>query len=431
MITDTWLRANRSKLKEKEVTKADINGLYARLRNGKITFMFRGTIKAGDRIKVKLGDYPGLSLNEARAEALKLRDQINEGHDPRKLRSAILQQNANAQTIDELYRAWYQHHAIKNLKNHHQHLRSYEIHLQGRIGNLYAKEIVTAQWVDELAAINDSVPHTADRLRSDFTAAYELAISQGRLQQANPLASVTRKVLGFQGQDGTRVLSNDEIELFYDVLNNGVNWSVKNRNFMELLLFYGCRSSELRETQREWLDFDAMTWTVPPEAHKTGKKNSRHNSRNKTDQPIVRPILPEMRYLWDECLAHSKSRNFLFVSERDNTPDAGPMSKGAPLALPKAMIHYALNHKTDDDGRPFVWERWSNHDLRRTARTHWSGSWEVREKMLGHKLPGVGGIYDHNQYTREMIPIYKKWWYHLKALENPSGVVVPIGVSRV
>lgn len=47
---------------------------------------------------------------------------------------------------------------------------------------------------------------------------------------------------------------------------------------------------------------------------------------------------------------------------------------------------------------------WSPHDLRRTSRTMIASMGcphEIGEALLGHVLPGVGGIYNLHQYDAE------------------------------
>ncbi len=47
---------------------------------------------------------------------------------------------------------------------------------------------------------------------------------------------------------------------------------------------------------------------------------------------------------------------------------------------------------------------WTLHDLRRTARSLMSGAGvrpEIAERVLGHAIRGVGGVYDHHSYIPE------------------------------
>jgi integrase len=47
---------------------------------------------------------------------------------------------------------------------------------------------------------------------------------------------------------------------------------------------------------------------------------------------------------------------------------------------------------------------WTLHDLRHTARSLMSRagvSADIAERVLGHKIPGVRGVYDRHEYATE------------------------------
>jgi len=63
-------------------------------------------------------------------------------------------------------------------------------------------------------------------------------------------------------------------------------------------------------------------------------------------------------------------------------------------------------------------KHWSMHDLRRTARTHFSRftSRDIAELMIGHTMPGEQSTYDYHDYQEEMAVAYKDWWDKLQSL---------------
>lgn len=53
---------------------------------------------------------------------------------------------------------------------------------------------------------------------------------------------------------------------------------------------------------------------------------------------------------------------------------------------------------------PAEMPNWTLHDLRRTARTLMSNAGirpDIAERVLGHAIPGVGGVYDRSQYLEQ------------------------------
>ena len=75
-ITETWLKANSGKPREKVEEKSDRDSLSARVSaKGKITFQIRFRFD-GKGARIDLGSYPLISLKEAREKALEVRSLI-------------------------------------------------------------------------------------------------------------------------------------------------------------------------------------------------------------------------------------------------------------------------------------------------------------------------------------------------------------------
>ena len=68
---------------------------------------------------------------------------------------------------------------------------------------------------------------------------------------------------------------------------------------------------------------------------------------------------------------------------------------------------------------------WTIHDLRRTARSLMSRAGvrpDIAERVLGHAIPGVAGVYDRHQYNEEKAHALKSLAALLEKIVNP-----PIG----
>ena len=88
--------------------------------------------------------------------------------------------------------------------------------------------------------------------------------------------------------------------------------------------------------------------------------------------------------------------------------------QNGPGKLPYNVMQYARRHYGIE------MKHWSMHDLRRTARTHFSRftSRDIAELMIGHTMPGEQGTYDYHDYQKEMSIAYKQWWEKLESLTN-------------
>lgn len=95
-----------------------------------------------------------------------------------------------------------------------------------------------------------------------------------------------------------------------------------------------------------------------------------------------------------------------------NNVDGGLMSRSATASVPYHILQWIRKNLG------YEMEHWSQHDLRRTARTNFSTLTQphVAEIMLGHKLPGVWMTYDKHDYLEEQAEAYKKWWARLKEI---------------
>ncbi len=75
-ITDTWLKANAGKPRDKLTEFADCDGLGVRITpKGKVVFQLRYRYD-GQHSRADLGSYPGLGLKDARVQAERLRAQL-------------------------------------------------------------------------------------------------------------------------------------------------------------------------------------------------------------------------------------------------------------------------------------------------------------------------------------------------------------------
>jgi len=79
-------------------------------------------------------------------------------------------------------------------------------------------------------------------------------------------------------------------------------------------------------------------------------------------------------------------------------------------------VHYAI------DLLDSAVESWTIHDLRRTARTHFSAlpvPEVVRELLLAHKQKGLHAVYDQYSYLDEKRTALKLWAARLRTILEP------------
>ncbi|MFT0137520.1 tyrosine-type recombinase/integrase [Alcanivoracaceae bacterium MT1] len=394
-LSDTWLKANSGRARPKTEERSDRDGLGVRLSpKGKITFQIRYRY-AGKPRRLDLGSYPLMGLKDARLESQRLRAKLEQGHDPKVIRQVERQAILTADSLEQLFRQWYQAYCVKNKKGHREVLRSFELYVFPVIGGLPAKEVTLHQWLDLLEGRTEAAPAIASRILTNSKQMYKWALRR-RLVEHNPLSDIQASHdLQIKKVEVSRTLTAEEIRMAWLAIDRS-RMAPKNKLFLKLCLFYGCRNGELRLSEKAHFDFRERVWTVPKENHKLGKR---------TGRPLVRPIVPEVKPLLEEAFRLSGRGKYLFNNNGTNEP----MGKSAPLALPYNVQQW-LRKNLD-----YSMAHWSVHDLRRTARTNFSELAEphVAEIMLGHKLPGHWQVYDHYDYLKEQAVAYSRWWRRL------------------
>jgi integrase len=140
------------------------------------------------------------------------------------------------------------------------------------------------------------------------------------------------------------------------------------------LLLTGQRRSTVALAHRNEISGDR--WLIPA-AHMKHKKDHLH------------PVTADLALLFGQ------GRGFLFSSDGGVTPFSGYSKAKAALDRKIAALRKA-------DGRKRM-PHWILHDLRRTARSIMSryATPDIAERVIGHIIPGVRGVYDLYEYADE------------------------------
>jgi integrase len=406
--TDNWLKANWRKGRPKILERADRDGLTVRVSTtGKISFAVRFRYDGSRNTKrLVIGSYPRMSLQSARAETERLRGRLEQGHDPRIVRKLEKQAIAKAPSYETLFRLWYERYCVKNKEGHHEILRSFELYVFPKIGSLPADKVTLHLWLDILEEQADERPGICKRLLTNAKQMQKWCVKR-KLLPTNVLVEIYAQE-DFQLDDEeaeARVLSDEEIRYLWLALERS-RMALKNKLFLKLCLFFGCRNGELRRAKKTDFDFTSMVWTVPRSHNKIRKKGGR---------PILRPIIPEVVPLLEQVFALSPNSEYALT----NADSDEPMGKSAPLALPYNLMQWLRRHQK------YEMAHWSVHSLRKTARTNFSTLTtqpHVAEIMLGHKLPKNWRIYDGHTYLKEQAAVYAAWWQRLLVI---AGSIPP------
>ncbi|MBV1917553.1 MAG: site-specific integrase, partial [Sphingomonadaceae bacterium] len=225
----------------------------------------------------------------------------------------------------------------------------------------------------------------AREVRKHLAGMFSWAAARG-LVRVSPLTGLRRKDLRYTTRE--RFLSMDELGRIWDAAGDlGYPFG----DWYRLLVLTGQRRSEIAGLRRDWFDNDSeRLFVIPAEQYKTAIEQT---------VPLSAPAWRLIKTLpkWNEG-------PFLFSTTSGLRPVSG-FSK-ARIALDKKMLDRAAR-----DELPPI-EPWAVHDIRRSVATHMARIGilpEHVERVLGHKVGGVAGIYNRHGYLDEKRAAMEMW----------------------
>jgi integrase len=371
-LTDTQIKAFKLEPGKKEMDKRDGGGLLIRIRPNTKTWWFDYQLNGvGD--KLRIGEYPGVTLGKARERAEVYRAQLDQGMNPRALleaEAAVAHAKALSQehgapptTLGELFQRWHQDY----LSNEHADGGAY-------IKGIFDRHVLvdgTANLRLDLMDVghvlvivqrpkNKRLTSTARRVLSSLRQMIGWAHTR-KWMSSDPTFGLKKSAVAGKARTGTRALSEDEI--------TQLHWRMKKSALINrwkhacwLIAATATRVEETMLAERAHVNLVKRTWTIPPENQKR---------TNSADEPK-----PHIIYLSDFALRHMTAllampgtERFVFPATARGRDIDGPANE-------KTLSHALGNlqgkeHKGRRSTSELLLEggEFSSHDLRRTAST--------------------------------------------------------------
>ena len=372
---------------EKTQRHADGEGLYLVVpASGTASWMLRFTSNKKRR-EMTLGKVRDLSLANARLEAATKMKQVREGFDPLLQRKRAEQESIK--TVNDLFEDWYPT-LVKRLKHPTIPKRIYTKDIAPHIGEVPLDQMTARDIRTTITAINDSGRPT---IANDALGYCKQLFNHGiklDLLSSNPASAFTVRDAGGVEQSKDRVLENEELAEFFRIAReNSTSFSRDNYLACALLVCLGVRKSELCEAKWEEFNLEEGLWHLPAE-------------RSKTNVGFTIPLAPEVLNWLEELKIRGFGSEYVFPSRRaSKSPHMGPDTLNR--AITKLFGHEAGKKKQPPNLMGDM-PHFTVHDLRRTCRTLLAKQGtpgEVAERCLNHKLKGVEGIYNQNDYLEE------------------------------
>ncbi len=214
-----------------------------------------------------IGQYPTKRPEEARKRARALLSRVDDGHDPSLERKIV----AKAETVTDLADRFLAEHVATHIKP--RTAREYRRLLlklaTPEIGRLRTADISRADVAKLIHARRDT-PTDANRLHSVLRTMFHFAERLGiRPEGSNPCRHITR----FKEAKRERYLTADELRRVSDTLATVDHEGTEMRSAtvaIRLLVFTGCRLSEVLTLQWAHVDFEGACLRLPDS--KTGAK---------------------------------------------------------------------------------------------------------------------------------------------------------------
>jgi integrase len=432
-FTDMMIR--KLKPDEKKYLRSEGNGFTIRvLTSGGKRWLYIYSLN-GKRREMPLGNYPEMSLEEARVRFGEAMKKVKSGKDPMAEQEAEAEARRTAPTLKDLCEEYIERHAKRFKKAWEEDQR------------ILTRDVIPAWGGRKAAAI----------LKRDVINLLEGIIDRGSPGMANNTFQVIRKMFNFAverdilpfspcnglklpapKQSRDRVLSEREITAFWHNLDAcAISSGVKTA--LKLVLVTAQRPGEVIGLHTS--EIGDGWWSIPAERAKNGKAHRV-------------PLTPLATELIEQAAAEVKTAleippdqeysGFIFPVPRRNKDRA---MDGHALSI--AIARNLAWPVTDPEGKPLFnaqgepatenrigVEKFTPHDLRRTAATRMAESGEMDEvidAILNHAKQGVIKVYNQYRYDKEKRAALESWSRKLQSIITGStaGKVISIRAGHI
>lgn len=366
----------------------DGRGLTLRVfESGERTWLLRYRNAEGKQRKLTLGDYPALSLREARKQTETLKVAIRSGADPttKKREQRREAEQGEERTLGDLIDLYLAEHAARELSPTSQ--REYKRVLTGddiqKIRKIPAAAVTdfdVANWLDTIEARRS--PSMTNRSQSYLSAVYAWAAPRRRMGViSNPVRGLPRRHRENVGEK--RWLHDDELKAVFGTVRCAP-WADAA---LRLIVLTGQRPGEVLRMKWAHVDLDGALWSMPAGYRKAV---GRRKSMPAHDVPLASQAIEILK-------AMEGRRGYVF---------AGDTASGVKETQ---QLNRAIKRRILSDTEI---PAFTPHDLRRTASTHLHRAGTPRhvvEKILGHIDGSVAGVYDRHAYTDERRKALTDW----------------------
>ena len=339
----------------------------------KADFITRYTTE-GKRGKLKIGEYPSMSLIEAQVLNAHVQEETARGLSA-KLAIDTFKKTPTADTVEELVVAYETHHLIPNLKSAKKVMGIFNNHILPDIGKMNIADVGVPH---AYAVINNA---SSDGVKGAILTCFRQLFEFGyqfKLIEHNVFRELSRKRFHLKPSRGAKTLSVLELHLFFAACEK---YNIKRVDLLAMVLYMtlAVRKCELLEAPWSEFNLNEGVWHLPPE-------------RTKEEQGIAIPLVPQVIKWLEELKLYNPQSEYVFPArKRSNSPTLHESTLNRSLAsvftelsinihghrhlaytlmeslhIPKHIREVSLNHR-GGDGDADTYSHWLFFDERKDA----------------------------------------------------------------
>jgi len=420
MFTDRQIRNLKPGSKIKDTREGQGFGIRVKPDGTKIFFYGYESPVTGKRRFLTLGEYPGLSLEDARIKHGDAFKKVKAGGDPLEAAHQVQEARKAELTFDELAKEYITNNVDGQLVDGSVYDIKRVLLAIGKNGaptrlddfkEWRSRKVPTITTEDAAKLLKNVAARAPASARNIIKAArpmFAYALAR-KMVQVNPfiLGSVksflSKPVQSkLEATVKNRTLAEDEIRHLWAALPTA-KAGVEIRDVLRLMLLTGQRPSEVLGLHSD--EISGNWWILPKERTKA------RLDKNRADHNVF--LVPEALVIIGD------KKGFIFGSPVKK-------KKGVPVAEAPITIN-ALGHMISENNSYFGLAPWGSHDLRRTCRTFMSDidgiTAKAAEAVINHAKEGTKKNYDHHKYQRQIENALTLW--RDKLVEIIGGPLVP------
>jgi integrase len=384
-LSDKGIAALKPRPKRYAYADPELRGHYVRVTPAGVkSFAAIASTPDGRQVWTTIGAADVITVGQAREQARVILQRV---------RAGLPAVEPKAETFGEVVANWRKRHVERNgLRSRDEIVRLLERHILPAWGE---REFTTIRKSD-IAALLDRIEDDRGARTADYCLSIIHSVMHwlaARHDDYNPPVVRTMRRQSTKAQARERILSDDELRAIWTAAKASGTFGA----ILQLCLLTAQRSRKV--TAMRWADISNVgEWTIPKAP------------REKDTGGIL--VLPELALAIIRAQSRLGDNPYVFAG------------RGAG-----AFRGFSKSKRRFDAMLPPGTPDWVIHDLRRTARSLMSRAGvrpNIGERVLGHVIGGVEGVYDRHAYKGEKAGALAQLAALIEGIVHPRDNVTPM-----